>query len=381
MLHVRVAMLVMNPCVTDSRVRNEAWSLGRAGHAVTVFALATDEHPAGTISEDGYHVRRLDVSNRWEALTPWPIKKALTRRRFATAAIAAVRAWAPQVVHAHDLETLRAGAIIARRSGTSLVYDSHELWRHRYAHGFIRRTARWIDGITERRLIESADLVITVGSRIADWLADTYHIDRPIVVRNVPKLTNPSAKTRGLRSLAGLGSADRIIVYTGKVMGGRGLGLTIDALALLPDHFHLVMLGGADQSEWEVVETRAAQRGVNARIHRVGPVAPDEVTPTIADADVAVVLIEPLSLSYAWSLPNKLFQAVQAGVPIVTTDDLPETAEYVAVTGTGVVVERTAHGVAKGIAAVATSHQPETATDLDWDSEVARLLDWYEVLP
>src|SRR5690625_1680739 len=78
----------------------------------------------------------------------------------------------------------------------------------------------------------------------------------------------------------------------------------------------------------------AVQHDVTARVHFVGKVAPQEVARTLADADLSVVYVRPTCLSYEYSLPNKLFEAIHAGIPVAAAD-LPDTKQIVTRYGVG----------------------------------------------
>src|SRR5699024_6788085 len=99
-------------------------------------------------------------------------------------------------------------------------------------------------------------------------------------------------------------------------------------LALLPEHVHLVVLGYGDPAYLAALQRRATALGVAQRMHLVGKVAPHEVAGALADADLSVVFVRPTCLSYEYSLPNKLFEAVHAGIPVAAAD-LPDTREVV----------------------------------------------------
>src|SRR5690625_6356448 len=66
----------------------------------------------------------------------------------------------------------------------------------------------------------------------------------------------------------------------------------------------------------------AVQHDVTARLHFVGKVAPQDVARTLADADLSVVYVRPTCLSYEDSLPNKLFEAIHAGIPVAAADQI-----------------------------------------------------------
>lgn len=386
----RVAMLVYNDAHADSRVLKTAHSLREAGAEVTILAVArahlgypatTERLPDGVelvrVPEPGFitWVPRLKraltrvrtrvagragapgtpatgvpAPDRPAAASPRPaVRSALLARaldpvdRLARTAILvhywvmAVRAGLrrrPDVVHANDGNTLVAGRVLARRTGARLVYDSHELWRHRNVRD--RPVGKHVEALIERVVVRRADGVITVSPSIARWLQRTYRLPvAPTLVRNIPAAGEPTDPAQGrLRQLAGLGPSDQVIAYGGRITTSRGLEETIEALALLPAHVHLVVLGYGDAAYLAELDRRIERAGVRGRVHLVGRVAPHEVAGALADADLSVVFVRPTCLSYEYSLPNKLFEAIHAGLPIAAAD-LPDTREVVERYGVG----------------------------------------------
>lgn len=288
--------------------------------------------------------------------------------------------WRPDVIHAHDLNTLPA----ARRTGNSLgvpvIYDSHELWRHRNRHGQWRPIGRVVDAVMERRLAPSADAVITVSPSIARWLEQKYRLrGRVHVVRNTPyrRVEKPMSGLLGRRA------GEQVVVYTGRFTSGRGLEDMIKALANLPNHVVLVAVGYGDEDYVTSLRALARRQGVLHRVRLIDAVPPKDVPAAIADGDLALVAIEPTCLSYRFALPNKLFEAVQAGVPVVASD-LPDIADLVSRYGLG---RRFRPGdpreLAKAVSEVlADPHAARSATtraadELCWEREVRSLLSCY----
>ena len=240
----------------------------------------------------------------------------------------------PDVVHANDGNTLLPGRLIARRTGARLLYDSHELWRHRNVRN--RPVGRHVEALIERWVVSRADGVITVSPSIARWLQRTYRLrEQPTLVRNIPAAGQQVTPDQGrLRQLAGLTAEDQVIAYGGRITTSRGIEETIAALGGLPAHVHLVVLGYGDAGYLATLQRQAEEAGVGDRVHFVGKVAPHEVAGALADADLSVVFVRPTCLSYEYSLPNKLFEAIHAGLPVAAAD-LPDTREIVERYGVG----------------------------------------------
>jgi glycosyltransferase involved in cell wall biosynthesis len=226
----------------------------------------------------------------------------------------------PNVIHSHDLRTLSAGALAARRLKCRLVYDAHELETHTNYHTLPNFTKFWI-ARSERALSQRADAVVTVCDSIADWLRDNYHIRRPTVILNVPQLTpdytpDPSAFARGdVRSELGLASDVSLAIYVGAVTVDRGMTICVRALAYLPD-VHFAAVGPRYQiTEAEMLKT-ARELGVSDRVHLVDPVPSETVVSFISTADCSIIPVQNVCLSYYFCLPNKLFESVMASVPV-----------------------------------------------------------------
>lgn len=248
-------------------------------------------------------------------------------------------AWRPDAIHAHDANTLSPASRAARRLRAPLVYDSHELWTERNVRADRPFAKRW-ERVVERRGIRHADVVVTVSPSIAHWLEERYGLPRtPLLVRNIPA-SSPTAGDRGLgrlRELASLSDDARVLVYCGGVTTNRGIERVVDALAHLPDDHHLVAIGPASEVVAGELQRRAAAVGVAVRLHLVGSVDSHQVTTALSDGDVSFVLTNPSCLSYRYSLPNKLFESLHAGLPIIA-NDLPDSGAIVRDAGAGVVV-------------------------------------------
>jgi len=227
----------------------------------------------------------------------------------------------PDCVNCHSLIVLPLGVAIKKRLGCRLVYDTHELETETsVTTGFRRRIAKWL----ERTLISTADHVVVVGDEIGNWYRKAYPGTKVSVVRNVPMAQRgPVFRGSAIRKRFGIRDEEMIFLYQGLIDDGRGIDLLCRVFARLPSNKHVVFMGyGSLVSQ---VEEAAAR---HSNIHYHPAVAPGQVSLYTGEADVGLSLIENVSLSYYYSVPNKLFEYINCSVPVIVSD-FPEMARIV----------------------------------------------------
>ncbi len=267
--------------------------------------------------------------------------KAIIHHAFAATYSPHLAAWAPDVIHAHDLTALPAAVKAASNSDTKIIYDAHELETHRNPPPppVVKAAISW----TEKRYIKKADEVITVCEPIADYLGNLYGIKKPHVVMNTPIypfsekrngtflfedtiIKNPdnhwhAAKksNKDLRKTAGVPKDKKIAIYVGLVTVNRGIETVIEALPQLPD-VYLVTVGPTNPATVEMLIEMANELGVGDRFILLPPEPATHVVDFVTGADFGVCPIWPITKSYDWALPNKLFEMTFAGLPIVASN-------------------------------------------------------------
>lgn len=378
---LRVCMLLHKTVVHDSRVRREARTLAEAGHDVTVLELAPV--PA--------HERRLDGFARRSALPPAWVKRVLPfhayRAIFLLAFLREVVRLRPQIVHAHDAAMLLPGLIGARLTGARLVYDSHELAT---SVPYRERAWAWFVGAIERLAVPRAAAVITVSDGIAQRLAQLYGLRaRPVVVRNVSALGDGAAPPGpGLRARLGLAARTPLILHQGAAAPMRGCETLVRATAAV-DGAHLVFLGDDDVRGFNGELARLADRlGIADRVHFVASQPLEGLLALTREADVGVTLLEDTCVNHQLALPNKLFEYIAAGVPVVASD-LPEMGALVRERRIGWTAdpadpESVAAALRVALAAhdlpALHRHLDAAAAELRWDVERERLEALYGAL-
>ena len=223
-----------------------------------------------------------------------------------------------RVYHASDLYTLAAQHAAARHHKGRLVYDARELYPHVAATAG-RPWVRAMWRVVEGRHIRRADAVFTVSDSIAARLAQTYGLPPPVVLHNVPPYRSVTASGY-LRAQTGAAPGTVVLLHQGQIQKDRGCLLLADALRDV-QRAVLVFLGGGPFKPMLQQHVRAAS--LNDRIRFLDPVPPDALLPVTASADVGITLLEDTCLNHRFALPNKLFEYLMAGLPVLASD-LPE---------------------------------------------------------
>lgn len=298
-------LVVTNTFENDSRVLKEAMSLQSAGYEITVIAL----HKKGLkTSEIFNHVKihRLKlITKNWGHN---PISLCLKYIEFTLRVVISFHQ--VDFVHCNDLDTLPIGCLLkACGKKKKVIYDAHEFEiDDRGDNSTFRKKFLFT---VERFFISKADGVLTVGELIADEYARLYPIRRPIVIMNCPHRKKQYSSTV-LREKLHIAPSEKLFIYQGAFMPGRGIERLLLVFETLPSHYKIVFMG---YGGLEAMILEKAQRCPNIFYHP--PVPYQDILTYTSSADYGLALIEDICLSYRWGMPNKFFEYINAGLPVI----------------------------------------------------------------
>ena len=295
-----VILIALADVSRDARTLNLARALAMHGMKVCVASAAPEDYSIPGVQLLKWQDPGGSAFRRWRSFTAWC-------RTIDTDA---------RVVGAMDLFALRGALSVAKKLNVHTLYDMREFY---FALGPLRGRG-WkqrIVAMHERRSLKSVNAVIVSGDLDAAVVRKRFALkDPPFVILNTPPYKE-RVESDVLRKKFGIDRDQTIVLYQGVVHEGRGLRPFIDALPHLPG-VHLCIVG--DGPAKESIAEYAANRELEQRVHWMGSVAYDDLHVVTCSADIGLCLIEPVSLSYEYALPNKLFEYMMARIPSLVSD-------------------------------------------------------------
>jgi glycosyltransferase involved in cell wall biosynthesis len=245
----------------------------------------------------------------------------------------------------HDLNTLPAGVQLRPRwPDAKLVYDSHELFPCQTDDKRIE--AYWTE--IEAGNISHADLIITVNRSIASELARRYGVREPEVIYNSDGIGAVGASPDRAEFLRHFDAADGFkVLYQGNIDFRRNLDSLVLAFEELGGEARLFLLGGGP---FEVELKKICTQHGLTNVHFGRSVSQKQLVGYTSHADLGMIpYVASGSLNTLYCTPNKLFEYIEAGVPICASD-LPELRNIVRGRGIGDVYEMsTPRSIARAI--------------------------------
>lgn len=310
-------MLTTSEIFHDTRILNEANTLTQKYEMI----ILARQYPGQKIIKFPFRIKLIDF-----------LKMPLFQLNIFSSLLSLMKAAFkenPDIYHAHDLDGLLCAFPAACLKHKILIYDSHEFWSDTYPFANLR-SIRWLLPILERLLIWRVKAGITVNESIARHLREKYR-------KKFLSLRNLSARTKkksgiSLRKLFG---QKKIILHLGAADEGRGLEEMVKSIQYLPENYILIFLGGGKTESQ--IKKMAQKLKLSSRIKFLPAVLPGQIESSIKDADLGLVLTQKSSLSYYLSLPNKIFQYLSAGLPILGSN-FPEFKKVIITNRIGEVV-------------------------------------------
>ncbi len=282
------------------------------------------------------------------------------------------------VLLANDLDTLPANFLASKIKSQTLVYDSHEYFTgvpEIQDRPFVKTTWKRI----ERFILPQIKHAYTVNQSIAKLYKDEYSIDFG-VVRNLPLKGNTSVKAKTRKELGLPGNKKLILLQGSGINIDRGGEEAVQAMEFL-DNSILLIIGSGD-----VIDTLKAMSEkpfIKGKVIFKGKLPYTEMLEYTTNADVGISFDKDTNINYRFSLPNKIFDYIQCGIPVLASR-LPEIENIITAYHVGDFIEtHEPKHIAKKLNEMLSdikkqaewrSNTAEAAKSLNWENEELNVL-------
>ncbi len=317
----KVCMHVLGTASTDPRVMREATALVEAGCAVSIVDIEDKVNHQGEEDIRGVCINHVMVSrsffstrfDKWTLVRVAQLFVRNTLRLMQTPA---------DIYHAHEVSALLACYIAARLRRTPIIFDAHEMPLFERPLSELGRSRRWLRKLLVvllAHIVPRCAGIITVSPPIVEEIRRRYGVPEVALIRNVPEY-RAVPKSNRLRQYLGFKPEVRIALYQGFLQPNRGLDRLVRAAAFLAQDIVIVMMGKNRGTTQAQLEALIASEGVADRVKIIPPVPYDELLDWTASADIGLnVASSDYSLNVRYFLPNKLFEYLMAGLPVLTS--------------------------------------------------------------
>ena len=365
----RAIVSVINDLVTDQRVNKSCLALQKAGYEVLLVGRKQRKSPP--MDERPYATHRMKLLFE---KGPFFYAEYNIRLFFFLLFHRA------NLLLSNDLDTVLPNYSISRLKGCKMIFDSHEYFTETpelVNRPRVQKVWKRIEGFVVPKL----DEMITVCDSIADLFREKYGV-KVHVIRNIPQ--RKALPPKGDKTALGLPTNKHLLILQGSGINiQRGAEELVQAMTLLDDCF-LMIIGGGDVLP--VLKQMAEGQRITDRVRFLPRMPYQQMMAYTQLAELGFCLDKDTNLNYRFSLPNKLFDFIQAGVPIVASH-LTEIEKIIRQYDIGTFIEghepKTIAATIKDSLsdkdrlAVWKQHLAVAAQDLCWENEELKLLEIY----
>lgn len=360
---------------SDSRILKEMKALACSNYQVSALGIKTDEGAALTNIDFEADISSINLKSRNIKILPRTLRHiaSLVEMIFKMLPIAIEAK--PDVIHCHDTLALPIGVLAKFFTKSKIIYDAHELESDRNG---LSKLQGVLTRAVEKLLWPFIDGLIIVSPSIQKWYMNNLGLKKSCVILNSP-IFNATDKNSGdyLRTFYSIPTDAKIYIYVGILSDGRGIDI-IEKVFMMPGvKSHVVFLGyGPLRDGLKDVEKNYR----NIHVHDAVPHS--EVVSIVKSANFGLCLIQNVSLSDFYCLPNKLFEYCFAGIPILASN-FPDISSVIEDYCLGESCELTVDAVADAVNRLDSRGGINKFKDLkplSWQAQEVKLLNFYKNL-
>ncbi len=325
-------MTLSNPLKTDHRPLQEAQALIHAGHEVTV--IVWDRNASYTEKEtyQKIHISRIHNTGLMNHFSNATVQNPLWwKQAYQRALHLYHHTFKFDIVHCHDLDTLPIGVKLKKKTRCKLVYDAHEIFKYMDASPITTTLA----SIMERRLITHTDHIIAAYQPITDYIQKKT---------NTPITTILNCKKLITKTYTPPQNPVFTLCYIGNLVPSRMFPQLIDIIGNIPNIRFII--AGRKSGLYEQIKHHTTRY---KNIAFLGEIPAEDVIPTTQKSNAIICLFDPARKAHQIGLPNKIFEAMVTGRPIIVTKNLYYSTHFVDKEHFGISISNTPEEITNAI--------------------------------
>ncbi len=226
-----------------------------------------------------------------------------------------------------DLPVLPAGVYVSKLKNIPLIYDSHELYPEQ---AIFERAKRDFYSYVEREFIKYPNLIITVNESISNEISKRYNVIKPKVILNAidsPYDFDINRKYNHFRNKLSIGQDQKIVLFQGAYAVNRNLEILVKSAKYIDNNIVIILMGFGEY-ERKLKQIAQKDNTLNIKVFFFPAVNLSVLLEYSASADVGIIPYPHIDLNSYFCTPNKLFEFIQAGLPIIANDS-PELNRFI----------------------------------------------------
>ncbi|PJE48057.1 MAG: hypothetical protein CUR34_00825 [Sediminibacterium sp.] len=374
---IKVLHLTHTDLRYDSRILKELDAISHLSNLdICAYGVYLDEKAAYTNQEFPFTITNsLLLTNKFSFL-PKSIRYTLNLLEITFRFFFKAIWYRPNLIHCHDTMVLPVGYFLKLFIRCKLIYDAHELELNKNGQSqVLSKSTLFI----EKACWPKIDYLITVSGSILEWYLENIGKINGSIILNSPilkKISNEKFEAKNyLRDKFQINPEAKIFIYVGYLGKGRSIELLLNVFKKQTVTSHIVFIGYGDLVELINMNSNQFQ---NIHIH---PAVPhEELVNIITSADIGFCLIENISLSDYFSLPNKLFEYAFSGLTIIGSN-FPEINRVITKFNLGICISNDENNIVESVLAYQNKVMVKDfkyITELSWDFQAEKLREIYK---
>ncbi len=365
----------------DSRILKELNALKDISNSKIIAFGIDDNEGHNYIPNEGLSIRTFKLFTKNLKIIPRPVRYFLNLlEAFFRLTISGIK-FRPSIIHCHDTLFLPIAILIKWLCKSQLIYDAHELESDKAGQSkILSKYSLFIERISWKKI----NFLVSVSPSIINWYQEHLGKKKSELVLNAPMLNNGNRseeKSDYLRQKFEIPAGKKIFLYLGIInKKGRGVDLYLEIFRKNDIQSHIVFVGYGEYAN-EIKKNAA----IYPNIHYHESVPHDMVVQVSKSADFGLCMVESVSLSDYYSLPNKLFEYAFAGLFVIASD-FPDIRHYVEEYSLGTCSSLNVEALHKTISAMENSEMKafdgrhERLYPISWECQAEKLVALYNEL-